>query len=195
MIPRKFSEDIAKQPKTYPPAVLDAVKVIENEWEYSATCRTLHLWARDLCRSCAYSGYRSDDNQFQSQVNGTELDRLRSRFKLLDDEYFVLLDAREKGLPQAATPYCGLRVRAWFYKEARVFNPVVRLLTHPTWVSRGLEVHEKIEAYKKSEEFRQAVEMHRIKSILDEAAPESPRTIKAIVRKKQAVPAFVRQTP
>jgi hypothetical protein len=195
MIPRKFSQHIAKQPNSYPDAIRTAVRVIEKEWEHSELGRTMGLWAQDLCKRCMYSGYRADDSAFQAQVNGTEFERHGSRFTLLEGEYFVLLDAREKKLPQAATPYCGLRVRAWFYKGVRVFNPVVRLLTHPTWVSRGLEVYEKIEAYKQTEEFLQSVEMHRIKSILDEAAPDSPRTIKATVRKKQAVPAFVRQTP
>jgi hypothetical protein len=195
MIPKKFSEMILAKLKQYPDAIRTAVRVIEKEWEHSELGRTMDLWARDLCKRCSYSGYRADDSEFQAQVNGTEFERLHSRFTLLEGEYFVLLAAREKKLPQEAIPYCGLRVRAWFYKGPRVFNPVVRLLTHPTWVSRGLEVYEKIEAYKQTEEFRQSVEMHRIKSILDEAAPESPRTIKATVRTKQAVPAFVRQTP
>lgn len=195
MIPKKFSEEINKYAKLYPPAVLEAVTLIEREWERSETHRTLDLWARDLCKRCVYGGYRSDDDQFQAQINMGEFDDVRGFLKSVNGTPFVLMDARRTKLPSTAVPYCGLRVRAWVYKAPRVFNPVVRLLTHPTWVSRGLEVHEKIEAYKQSEQFRQAVEMHRIKSILDEAAPVSPLPLKVKVRAQQAVPAFVRQTP
>lgn len=173
-----------------------------DEWMKSERFRTLDLWARKLCADIRHSGYRQDSHAFAAEVDRVKLER---RLHSTDYRYmchvlgdcFRLIDPRDKEskVPRSAFPYCGLYLRGFWVKNGN-WTSMARLLTHPLWLEGGLDVHAKIEAYKKSEEYKQAVQMEQIKSILADAAPPAvPSKMRVKVKVGKPVPAFAKQTP
>lgn len=197
-----------------PVPVYEKVVGIENEWLRSETCTTVRLYAKQICRLASRSTY-SGGNSYQGDCNlhrllqvmrdydgkpdyrqnGSGEDNLSAvlghDFKLVDpktDVPFGVIERKSHYL-------CGWKIRAWENRQDNHWSPTIRMITHQLWVDGGRECYRKVKEFLSSSECKVAVQMAKVQSILNDAAPEQPRMIRAKIGRGKTVPAFKVQTP
>lgn len=150
---------------------------LRREWASTETYRTLRLWGLDLLRLSRHTSSNQYWDGGEGQVTKQKIDPLLIKKSLseLMGHCFVLVDPRKDScrVPLAAQELCGLRVKVFTgndYAPPKFFT-AVRLLTHPLWLSRGMDCYEKMQAYRRSKEFKEAMRMEKIHSLLKQAAP------------------------
>lgn len=189
-----------------PTTVFEQVQAIEEEWLRSETCTTLRLYAKQMCRNSARNTY-SDGNSYQGNcnvhrlrqvigdrdgVNGDCLSRVLGHdFQLVDpktDVPFGVIERKSHHL-------CGWKIRAWENRQDNHWSPTIRMITHQLWVDGGRECYRKVKEFLSSSECKVAIQMAKVQSILNDAAPEQPKVIRAKIGRGKTVPAFKVQTP
>lgn len=192
-----------------PPVVYDQVADMENEWLKSETCTTLRLYAKEMCRRSGNYGYHSGES-WQGDINAVALDRVLAHrsYGLSEDclsqvmgDSFVLIDPKADSHPfgsfeRKSHHLCGWKIRVWEsrHNDTR-WLPKIRMITHPLWVEGGRLCFKRVTEFLASAECKVAIQLSKVQSILNDAAPEQPRIIRAKIGRGKTVPAFKVQTP